>query len=776
MKKVFFLFTFVLTFTMQAQLYLSEIFISPPENDQSNEYIEVRGEPNATIANGTYIVTVDGDFETTGNGPGDLESDIIDLSGLQLGSNGYLVVLGAGSPYTTLVDTDGTITVQTDGNIEDQSHTILLIQTDTPPSGSDDIDINNDGEPDGVYLTWNILDSISFADDDADGVTMGNNEYAYGQVIFAEAAIIPNLLHPTGATIVSTTTQYDYAARLGNSTGYSVTNDPTTSDWVGSDIPGGGADIDGNAINLPNWFLTTSSTAGRIIPDAMRGELLNHIGGENFPNVWTGTTSNDWSTDTNWSKGTAPVAYEYIEIPSGLTNYPNISVATTVAAINIESGASLIATAAVTSDVTYTRNLPTNNWYLIASPVSGESVFDFANAHTLETGSGVSPSQNIALGTYANDGSAWNYYLDGDVDGINGDDTTDMLTAGVGYTTKLQAAGDISFKGTINTTASYALTQGATNDFNLVGNPYTAFLSSGSLLGANTSSLTQSIWTWNAAMGTYDVAVQADDFKVAPGQGFFVEALSAGSVSVSTAMLSHETSDTFKRNVRPEIQLYVSSNDKERYAKIYYYDVATTGFDNGYEGKVFGGVSDDFQVYTHLIADNIGEKYQVQSLPTNELENLIIPIGLTAEAGKEITFSTNTLNLPIDTNIYLEDRINNSFVNLSKGDYKTTLQNAINGVGKFYIHASAKSLSTEDIVANNDNVSIYASTNNQVTIAGLQDVAKVEVFSILGKKITNSEIYSDGVSIIELPDVSSGVYLVKLNSASVNMTKKVILK
>lgn len=267
---------------MNAQLYINEIFISPPGDDSPNEYIEIRGVANSTIASGTYLVGIDGDGDDS-NSPGDLESDIMDLSGLTIGSNGYLVLLTTGHPYT--VDPNATVVLDlNDGNLEDQTHTYLLINSSVAPTGSDDIDSNDDGTPDGsVYTNWTILDGISFADDDG---TLPHDEFAYANVIFAEDAIVTTgtLRFPAGATVIQTTTQYDYAARIGNSTGSAVTNDELTSDWMGGDIPSG---------NVPNWVL--SSTTDRATPNSFAGSELNHIGSAN-PSQNTTLSTNDVST------------------------------------------------------------------------------------------------------------------------------------------------------------------------------------------------------------------------------------------------------------------------------------------------------------------------------------------------------------------------------------------------------------------------------------------------------------------------------------------------
>ena len=125
--------------------------------------------------------------------------------------------------------------------------------------------------------------------------------------------------------------------------------------------------------------------------------------------------------------------------------------------------------------------------------------------------------------------------------------------------------------------------------------------------------------------------------------------------------------------------------------------------------------------------------------------------------------------------MYLEDKISGEFTNLSETTYKTTIEEATNGVGQFYIHTATKSLSTDDIATELNNVSIYKSSNKEITISGLNTNASVSVFSLLGKKVMNTNITSNGVSKISLPTVSAGVYIVKLNSEYGEITKKITL-
>ncbi|MDO5970338.1 T9SS type A sorting domain-containing protein [Flavivirga aquimarina] len=258
------------SFMGNAQFYLNEIMVDPPGDDNPNEYIEIRGTANTALTN-MYIVVVEGD----GNDPGDV-NEVIDLTSQTIGSNGYLVLLTTGHPYT--VDSGANIALDlTDGELESQSHTFFLVQTTTPPSTSDDIDTVGgagdigDGTPDGTpYTDWTIFDSISLLKDN-DG---SGEAYAYSNIGFLEddtSQANPTLFAPAGANIIVTTgAQFDYVARIGNSTGSALTNDETTSDWVGGDLPSG---------NLPNW--TISTTSNRAYPTSFEGSELNHIGSAN---------------------------------------------------------------------------------------------------------------------------------------------------------------------------------------------------------------------------------------------------------------------------------------------------------------------------------------------------------------------------------------------------------------------------------------------------------------------------------------------------------------
>jgi len=258
-----------LCLSSHAQVVISEILLNPPGTDTPNEYIELRGPPNKVLSPGTFFLAVEGDLN--GN-PGTIQN-VFDLSGKQIGGNGFLLLLQKTNSYT--VNSNATILVNSGkgagwGNgssssighrgeggqteLENGSVTFFLVQSPTAPSIGADIDSDDDGVPDGSLVgSWTILDSIGVLDDS------GAGDIAYGAINFRR-----NPAATASGNIVQISFTPDYVGRVGNST------DSAIASWAASSSLGGLA---------PNWTL---GSAANTAPASMALAPLNHIGGPNF--------------------------------------------------------------------------------------------------------------------------------------------------------------------------------------------------------------------------------------------------------------------------------------------------------------------------------------------------------------------------------------------------------------------------------------------------------------------------------------------------------------
>ncbi|WP_157663322.1 Ig-like domain-containing protein [Polaribacter sp. SA4-12] len=546
----------------------------------------------------------------------------------------------------------------------------------------------------------------------------------------------------------------------------------------------------------------------------------------NQTNSYT-VASGNWSVTSNWSLGRLPISTDNVNIGTNTINLDISNVTVNDLSISIGGAFNILGGRSITingdlnqngtlnilsnastngslivkgnhtgiSNVDYHRYLSTN-WHLISAPISGKNISNFSgNVNTSGNNYGVAPYVNNVVSAFR-----WNYYTGatGAGTGVNPLTTAGTFTAGKGYSIQKSTGGTLNFSGALNTTdKTFPITDGgdnpAGNRWNLVGNPYTAFLN-----GSNAADATNNFLKVNFDAGNLDpsraglylwdgtayVEKSVDDaaFYIAPGQGFFVHAPDAGGTSVSFTedMETHQTGNIFLRSGTsyPEIILQLTDGTKNSSTKIRYIENKTTGLDPGSDVGTFTGVSSSFNVFTHLLSNSDGTDFAIQALPNSDYENMIIPVGINAEIGKEVTFSLNASNFSSVLKIFLEDRLTNTFTRLDEANssYKVTLTEALNGIGRFYMHTTNSALSVDTNVAL-ENISIYKLDNATLRIAGLsKNDVSFKLFTLLGKEVLKSSFTSNGVKDISLPKLARGVYLVQLETENGKLNKKIILE
>ncbi|CAL2086585.1 T9SS type A sorting domain-containing protein [Tenacibaculum sp. 190524A05c] len=537
------------------------------------------------------------------------------------------------------------------------------------------------------------------------------------------------------------------------------------------------------------------------------------------PVNWTGNSSTLWGITSNWSDLAIPDATKNVTVQD-VTNDPVLNSGSYVVNdLIINSGADLsidtdgrlnvngdltnngsisltasasdsgvfIVDGSATGQVTFQQNgLTANEWTVITAPVSGQSIKEFAEnaANDIRVNTSVTPNR-YAIAYYDDsnaDGAKWVYYTTNDL-------TTDALEfeIGKGYAISRATDGGVSFTGTIETgDVTETVTE---SEWNAIGNPYTAYMpvndTSGENFIANNSSKFDpsfvAIYTWDNTQNKYAATTLLDaESKIAPGQGFFVRT-NSGVTDMTFTAAQRGLPVSSGGSMRPSrsatdfsFELVARANTKMVKTKILYNNSATKGLDAGYDIGNFGGAS--FDIYSKLIEGNADQNYTIQSLPMDSYGEIVIPIGVVAQKGEEIAFSIDADQLPTDATIYIEDKVTNTFNEITKDSFTITLDEALNGSGRFYIHTSAKTLSTDDIVVNNESISIFKSAKSEITITGVISNAQVKVYSILGTEVSNAEIAAGTTGTMNLENLSAGVYIVKLQTENSEISKKIILE
>lgn len=644
---------------------------------------------------------------------------------------------------------------------------------------------------------WNTTVSINTADDYVQFVITADTGYSLSVTGFTYDAARTG----TGPTTYDIRSSDDsYAASLSTGT---VLETPCTSSggtFTAINV------TSGSSLTFRIYGYNASSAAGR-----MRIDNVSIAGTASLTtSTWQGddgTSPTDWATAENWSNG-LPTSDTNVTIPN-VTNKPIIGGSTNALSndvtidassslsisgggsltasgnltnngtLTVNAAASLIVSGTSSGNFTYNVNVGDTNWHLISAPVEGEQYDDAWNTANSINVSGL--GLNDGVSTYDNTTDAdgnWDYFQTG------GAATT--FNTGQGYSLLRTAAGDYGFIGTMKTTdASIGITANdiggaGENRWNLVGNPFPSFMSIDDFLGlaANATALEDSreaVYVWN---GTAYAAVTTGYLH--PGQGFFVNSnVASTSVAINESMLSHQTGITFYRNANtnPSIELMLSDGQNTKTTEIRYEDGKTTGLDPRFDIGTFTGTSNSFHIYSHLISDSQGVDFMRQTLPNTNHESLVVPIGVNATSGEEISFTANALNIPNGLNVFIEDRDLGLYTQLDapNASYSVTLSSDLNGIGRFYLHTNTQSaLSTDSFDPNT--VNIYNTSNTNLRITGLRSGnASLRIFDILGKQVFQTSFEASSLNDITLPNVKTGVYIIRLSTDRGTLNKKIVL-
>ena len=435
---------------------------------------------------------------------------------------------------------------------------------------------------------------------------------------------------------------------------------------------------------------------------------------------------------------------------------------------------------------------------LVALPVKkdGETYANFLN-HSIDgilTNADVLPqhptiSTLYAFGPYNNTARGYTNYNAATHGSI-------ILKPGVGY----RAAGRISgqsirFSGTVSMDIeTVEITSARNNRWNSVGNPYPTYLDAQAFLDENMSKLdpnAAAIYGYNSGtlpgdgtMGNFTIInrLTNSDQNIAPGQGFLVsnDPLTPKNQIVFTPdMRIFSGGDDFilGKNAHQHQKLRIkASHATESFAtEIYFNDHSSVGLDPGYDAALFDGTGGKFMLYTHLVKENKGQLMAIQSLGTLDMHNVVIPLGLKTSQGERVTFSIESISLPDEIQVYLEDKQNKSLTLLNSDSYTFTATDAISGAGRFFLRFESRSLSAE--INELSSLQIFANEHILYINGQLLADTNVSFYDVQGRLVHTSILkQATSKNSIDAAHLSSGIYVVKLHNKQQDQTKKILLR
>jgi hypothetical protein len=587
----------------------------------------------------------------------------------------------------------------------------------------------------------------------------------------------------------------------GSSSGSAYIFDNSTGSWVQNAKIGASdgslGDKFGSSVDIANNYIIVGAPEVDYFGFSNAGSAYLF----QAPLTWTGATSTDWNTATNWDFNKEPLFYDDVFIDAGaqptITNEANCfdiemwpTAQMYMESSALDNSSSLIFGGEFIGSeiIQYRRYLQSNRWQMMSSPLSGQTINRFL---TFATNSIVSSSGVYQMKDYDESSDSWtaNYTSS----------TPGNLELAKGYVVERISDGKVYFEGQPNNASvNLSLTRNGMG-WNLIGNPFTSSIAiTDDALDAdsyllNTANLSvldlsyQAIYVWvedvtdrdninnykvinNGATGT----LVQDYLQVA--QGFFVKTKSGGgSFEITPEMQSHQTTIPFKKVENASwtnIILSAETADAKISTKVAYSEDMTRGLDPSYDaGFLNSDVS--FAMYSKLIDDN-GVDFMVQCLPSS-YEDLIVPIGLDAEAGSTITFKAEVSNLPEDYVAVLEDRENETFTafETEQSIYTLTLDNASAGTGRFYLHTSFKSaLGANDLDQAKFSVFAQSSSNLLLINGNVEENTTAKVYDIRGKLVKTFDLQLGTQNRLVFNE-QSGVYIIQIQNSKGIVSEKV---
>ena len=544
-----------------------------------------------------------------------------------------------------------------------------------------------------------------------------------------------------------------------------------------------------------------------------------------YANTWVGSTSNTFSTASNWDMNDAPDSVDNVIIVESDDFQPIISTDISLNDFTINSGgdvlvtqngsltingnfsnnggdielrststayAAMLVNGSSSGDIIYGRYVniaDTDEWDLVGSTVSEQSISGISTQSKMAT-NGSGPT-TYALGYYSNTSNpgTWTNY-----NSSNSGDSGN-LTIAKGYQMGTTTGGRLNFTGPIvnsNTTITISFPTNGTK-WNLVANPFPTFINANTnanstaannFFSTNLSLLHNSfaaIYGWDADGTGYTAYNNLSPATyISPGQGFFVAKGTkgtSGSLEFNLSMRTVTGTGSFIQNtVQDEVEIGLYNGDsKLDYTKLFFIPGLTLGLDKGYDA---GHFNQSAPMMTRLSEGDEGYGMVYNAMGQQHLsQEVTIPLEINQSAGTNFTVRLESSTAD-DLKIYLQDTFKNTLTLLNESAFTLTAENDLSDVGRFNLITTPVTLSVDDIT-NNNQIRIYKSQGaNYITVDGLSNTngdVDFKLYNITGALVMSKTLDSkENRQQIVVQNLSKGVYYASLNDGMLSGNKILI--
>jgi len=546
------------------------------------------------------------------------------------------------------------------------------------------------------------------------------------------------------------------------------------------------------------WIYTLKPTGTNL---SLKDILLNGIP------TWTGATSTDWNTASNWSPAAVPASTDNVIIPTtGITNFP-VATSLTIASgstMTLNSNARLTVNGTLTNNGTLTLESGATLVQGTGNTVAGSGTFNVKQA--LTGAGGATPSGRFwYLGSPVSGATSTVFNAAGDnrlwTFAEATQSYTEITTNGVsmspmqGHVARLGANETSIFTGGLLNTGNYTYSSltntgtGSTRGYTLLSNPYPSYLdwtAAYTAAVATNVNLSSSIW-YRSNDGTnmvYDIynatgAIATNNSGgtttqyIPPMQAFWVynpNDGTTGSVTFSNSMRSHQNNGGLKSitDFPAFVRLNLENDGAIDQTVLYFDNNAATGYDNFDSDKMM--VSNAAQVYSFV--DN--KKLAINGMKSVKT-NKQVPLTVEFPTAKGYSFNATEVAMT-DGIVILEDRLMNVFQDLTMNPVYAFDAVAGTDANRFVVHFQANSGVAGIETAEENGIDIVSNASGLVTITlseELPAMGTIQIIDINGKVIATQAI-NEQTTTMNI-NATTGVYHVLVDSSAKVARKKIVI-
>ena len=462
---------------------------------------------------------------------------------------------------------------------------------------------------------------------------------------------------------------------------------------------------------------------------------------------------------------------------------------------------SIIVSGSSTGNIDYNRYVNavgTDEWDLIGSPLDAVSISTFVTANTAGTATLATNGSAYAVGEYDNATDTWTNYTTSTVGAAGNFD----IGKGYQMASVDGGTGILKFTGTVaSTTQTQAIinndaaNSNAGRRWNLIANPFPSYVQGNSNADGSNNFLTvnadklddsfEAVYGYDADGTGYTIYNNSSGaLRLAPGQAFMVASDDASSdnVSFTTAMRTAVggddliVGDVLEDSFELILKLYEGDTEID-YTRFYFEDGLTLGLDPGYDA---GHFNEEASLMSRLLEEDEGVGFAINAMGLENVNNVVVPIVINREAGTDFRIGIDTFGIYAGTNVYLEDNVQGTMTLLNEGDFELNPESILSEAGRFFIHLTEDTLSNEDEVETNLLNVFKADYNNFITVEGLavqSQETSVKLYNVVGMEVLSTVLNnSTNTQTIPIDGLSTGIYVIKLQSGNNLLTKKLIIK